>query len=121
MKQILLGVWLVAAMGCGGTTFDKSCVASTPWLEVINQLTTSVDAAWDGGNQIPVPPNSRRFIDPAGIPAHPPYHLVVRDHQSGALVAELTVTILSGPEAMTLSEHGSSAGPTTTTSAWGNC
>ena len=113
LKHIVLGAGLAAAIGCGGGSTERSCGVTTPWLEVVNQLPTPVDAAWDGGQTILVPPDSRRFIDPTGVPAQPPYHLVVRDHQSGSLVAELTIEVLSGPEAMTLSQHGGVTGPTT--------
>jgi hypothetical protein len=112
-KQIVLGVWLAAVIGCGGGNTAQSCGLMTPWLEVVNQLPTSVDAAWDGGKAIVVPPDSKRFIDPSGVPAHLPYHLVVRDHESGSVVAELTIDVLSGPQAMTIGQHGGSTGPTT--------
>jgi len=107
------GLWLMAATACGGANAAQSCGLTAPWLEVVNQLPAPVDAAWDGGKTISVPPTSSRFIDPTGVNAHPPYHLVVRDHQTGSLVAQLTINVLSGPEAMTLSQQGGSTGPTT--------
>lgn len=118
---LAVSVFLVAGMGCGGGGSSSSCGVSSPWVEVVNHQKTEVDAAWDGGNVTPVPTDSTRFVDNTGVKSGPPYHLVLRDHGTGAKVAELTINVDSGPEAITLTEAGSSASPTTPPTTPGAC
>lgn len=120
-SALAVGVLLVVAVGCGRGGSSSSCGVTSPWVEVVNHQKAAVDAEWDGGNVTPVPPNTTRFVDNTGVKSTPPYHLVVRDHQTGAKVAELTINVDRGPEAITLTESGSSASPTTPPTSPGAC
>lgn len=108
-------------MACEKGGPSASCGVSTPWVEVVNHQTSAVEAQWDGGKVTTVPPNSTRFVDNAGVKAGPPYHLVIRNPESGAKVAELTINVDSGPEAITLTAAGSSVSPTTPPTTPGAC
>lgn len=123
MRRIVLvvGLSIVASVGCNGGGSSTSCGVSRPRVEVVNKQRTAVDAAWDGGKVTAIPADSTRFVDNAGISSAPPNHLVVRNHETGVKVAELTITVDSGPEALTLTESGSSVSPTTPPITPGTC
>lgn len=118
---LVVSLSIVASTSCAGGGSSTSCGVSRPWVEVVNQQGTAVDAVWDGGRVTAIPADSTRFVDNSGINSAPPYHLVVRNHETGAKVAELTITVDSGPETITLSESGSSVSPTTPPITPGRC
>ena len=118
---LAVGLSIVGAIGCGGGGSSASCGVSRPWVEVVNKEKTALDAMWDGGKVTVIPADSTRFVDNTGIKSAPPYHLVLRDHETGAKVGELTMTVDSGPEAVTFTESGSSVSPTTPPTTPGTC
>ncbi len=111
-RGILFFVLCLTLSSCSSQS--SSCGITTPWIRVVNQASHSVEiTAWDGASSVTVQGGTTRVVFPEGARPAPPWHLVVKNPQTGSVLVARVLDQKESVQEVLVKASGTTVKPTT--------